>query len=81
MPFDLIPDFIPVAGEADDAIVAGFVLRRLVGEPNRRYSARSGPGLGVLSGSSSSSPERDKRAYRKTRAACQLTRLGCTSNT
>jgi uncharacterized membrane protein YkvA (DUF1232 family) len=37
LPFDLVPDFIPVAGQLDDVLVVGWVLRRLV--------RGAGPGL------------------------------------
>jgi uncharacterized membrane protein YkvA (DUF1232 family) len=37
MPFDLVPDFIPVAGQLDDAIAVGLVLRAVL--------RASGPGL------------------------------------
>lgn len=30
LPIDLIPDFVPVAGQLDDAVLVAFVLRRVV---------------------------------------------------
>jgi uncharacterized membrane protein YkvA (DUF1232 family) len=37
LPIDLVPDFLPVVGQLDDAILVGLVLRRLV--------RSTGPGL------------------------------------
>ena len=30
LPFDLVPDFIPVAGQLDDVLILAWVLRRLL---------------------------------------------------
>jgi uncharacterized membrane protein YkvA (DUF1232 family) len=44
MPFDLIPDFIPVIGYADDAIIVAAVLRSVVRRSGRQAIERHWPG-------------------------------------
>jgi uncharacterized membrane protein YkvA (DUF1232 family) len=44
MPFDLIPDFIPVLGYADDAIIVAAVLRSVVRRAGPEAVRRNWPG-------------------------------------
>ncbi|WP_230425535.1 YkvA family protein [Streptomyces radicis] len=44
MPIDLVPDFIPVLGQADDAIVAALVLRSVVRAAGEEALERHWPG-------------------------------------
>jgi uncharacterized membrane protein YkvA (DUF1232 family) len=44
MPFDVIPDFIPVLGYADDAILAILVLRSVVRRAGPDAIRRHWPG-------------------------------------
>lgn len=44
MPLDVVPDFIPVLGYADDAIVVAFVLRSVVRQAGPEALQRHWPG-------------------------------------
>ncbi len=44
LPIDLVPDFIPVLGHADDAIVVSLVLRSVVRRAGPEALARHWPG-------------------------------------
>lgn len=44
LPFDLVPDVVPVAGQLDDAIAVALVLRRLVRAAGPAVVAEHWPG-------------------------------------
>jgi uncharacterized membrane protein YkvA (DUF1232 family) len=44
LPFDLVPDFIPIAGYLDDAIIVAFVLRRVLRGSDRELIEQHWPG-------------------------------------
>jgi uncharacterized membrane protein YkvA (DUF1232 family) len=44
LPFDLVPDFIPVAGQLDDAILVALVLRSVLRSGGERVLREHWPG-------------------------------------
>jgi uncharacterized membrane protein YkvA (DUF1232 family) len=44
LPFDLIPDFIPVAGQADDAVVVTLALRAVLRGAGAEIAGEHWPG-------------------------------------
>jgi uncharacterized membrane protein YkvA (DUF1232 family) len=44
LPFDLVPDFIPVAGQLDDAVLVALVLRRVLKGAGREVVEEHWPG-------------------------------------
>src|ERR1043166_937967 len=44
LPFDLVPDFIPIAGQLDDAIIVALVLRSFVRSGDRDVIRELWPG-------------------------------------
>jgi uncharacterized membrane protein YkvA (DUF1232 family) len=44
LPFDLVPDFIPVAGQLDDAIVVALTLRVILRHVGRGMIEEHWPG-------------------------------------
>jgi uncharacterized membrane protein YkvA (DUF1232 family) len=44
VPFDIVPDFIPVAGQLDDAIIVAFILRTVLRASGPELAREHWPG-------------------------------------
>jgi uncharacterized membrane protein YkvA (DUF1232 family) len=44
LPFDLVPDFVPIAGQLDDAIIVALVLRHVLRGSGREVIEQHWPG-------------------------------------
>jgi uncharacterized membrane protein YkvA (DUF1232 family) len=44
LPFDLVPDFVPVAGQLDDALLVAFALRTILRGSGRQLVQEHWPG-------------------------------------
>ena len=44
LPFDLVPDFIPIAGHLDDAVIVALVLRHVLRRTDRELIESHWPG-------------------------------------
>lgn len=44
LPFDLVPDFVPIVGQLDDAVVVALVLRRVLRRAGAEVTAECWPG-------------------------------------
>jgi uncharacterized membrane protein YkvA (DUF1232 family) len=64
VPIDVIPDFIPVVGYADDAVIVAFVIRSVIKKAGAEAVQRHWPGT----------PEGLAAVYRLTRTTSQGSR-------
>ncbi len=66
MPFDLVPDFIPIAGQLDDAILVALVLRTILRGSGRQLVEEHWPGppssLALMLRLAGWTPERHSRS-------------------
>lgn len=78
LPIDLVPDFVPVAGQLDDALLVALVLRRLLrgGGPDLLQRHWPGPPSSLEALTRLLFGASDRRAWQATSQRRQLGRAG-----